>query len=225
MNSLLPNMKKISLIFVLALLAGTGYAQEIRLNTYAGYVFDDKVDNYYSSSSYFEGKILGGFRWGAGLEYHLPGTTKAFELQYLRQDTSAPITYLDGSLGGGQVQRSTFDLAENWVMLNGTNYFPVGDVAEPYFGFGVGMGIFAATNPDNRRTQNATKFAWSLRGGSNFWFSEKVGLKVQASLISAVQGAGGGLYFGTGGAGAGVSTYSTMFQFGFDGGLVFRFPK
>lgn len=218
-------MKKILLVFSILLLSATSQAQELRLNTYAGYVFDDKVDNYYSSSSYFEGKILGGFRWGAGIEYLLPNTTKAFELQYLNQQTTAPITYLDGGLGGGIIQNSIFDLSENWIMLNGTNYFPVSEVAEPFFGLGVGMGIFKATNPDNRRSQNATKFAWSLRGGSNFWVSERVGIRIQASLISAVEGAGGGLYFGTGGVGAGVSTYSTLFQFGFDGGLVFKFPQ
>ncbi|WP_111670371.1 porin family protein [Algoriphagus litoralis] len=218
-------MKKIALVFVLVICAVTGYSQELRLNTYAGYVFDDKVDNYYSSNSYFEGKILGGFRWGAGIEYQLPSSTKAFELQYLNEQTTAPITYLDGGLGGGIVQNSVFDLSENWIMLNGTNYFPVSDVAEPFVGLGIGMGIFKATNPDTRRSQNATKFAWSVRGGSNFWFSERVGIRIQASLMSAVQGAGGGLYFGTGGVGAGVSTYSTLFQFGFDGGLVFKFPQ
>ena len=39
--------------------------------------------------------------------------------------------------------------------------------------------------------------------------------------MSAVQGAGGGLYFGTGGGGVGVSTYSSMYQFGLGGGLTF----
>lgn len=218
-------MKKITMIFVLALIAGTAFSQELRLNTYAGYVFDDKVDSYYSNSSYYEGKIMGGLRWGAGIEYQLPGTTKAFELQYLRQDTNAPVTYVDSGILGGQIQTTDFDLSANWIMLNGTNYFPVSEVAEPYFGFGIGMAIFDTYNPDNKNSNGATKFAWALRGGSNFWFSEKVGLKVQASLMSAVQGAGGGLYFGTGGAGAGVSTYSTMYQFGFDGGIVFRFPQ
>ena len=33
---------------------------------------------------------------------------------------------------------------------------------------------------------------------------------------------GGGLYFGTGGAGAGVSTYSSYYQFNLGGGLVFK---
>ncbi len=218
-------MKKITMLFALVLIAGAAYAQEVRVNTYAGYVFDDKVDSYYSSSSYYEGKILGGFRWGAGVEYQLPNTTKAFELQYLRQDTSAPIVYQDGGILGGQIQNTEFDLAANWIMLNGTNYFPVSEVAEPFFGFGIGMVISDITNPDNGNNDGATKFAWALRGGSNFWLAEKVGIRIQASLMSAVQGAGGGLYFGTGGAGAGVSTYSTIYQFAFDGGLVFRFPQ
>lgn len=218
-------MKKVASMFVLALLAGSAFSQELRLNTYAGYVFDDQVDSYYSSSSYYEGKILGGLRWGAGLEYQLPGTTKAFELQYLRQDTSVPLSYLDPGIGGGTLQQTEFDLSANWIMLNGTNYFQVSEIAEPFVGFGIGMGIFDARNTNNGTENGATKFAWALRGGSNFWFSEKAGVRIQASLMSAVQGAGGGLYFGTGGAGAGVSTYSTMYQFGFDGGIVFRFPR
>ncbi|MBC6367408.1 acyloxyacyl hydrolase [Algoriphagus sp. AK58] len=218
-------MKKITLILCLALMASTSFSQELRLNTYAGYVFDDKVDNYYSSNSYFEGKILGGFRWGAGLEYQLPGTTKAFELQYLNQNTTAPIRYLDSGIGGGQIQEADFDLTANWIMLNGTNYFPVNEKVEPFFGFGIGMVIFDVTNPKNGNNDGGTKFAWGLRGGSNFWVTEQVGIKIQASLLSAVQGAGGGIYFGTGGTGAGISTYSTMYQFGFDGGLVFRFPQ
>lgn len=218
-------MKKITLLFVLALIAGTTFSQELRLNTYAGYVFDDQVSSYYSSTSYYEGTIKGGLRWGAGIEYQLPNTTKAFELQYLRQDSNIPIEYIDSGILGGQLQNKDFDYTANWIMLNGTNYFPVSEVAEPYFGFGIGMAILDVSNPDNGNSEGSTKFAWALRGGSNFWISEKVGLKVQASLMSAVQGAGGGLYFGTGGAGAGVSTYSTMFQFGFDGGLVFRFPR
>ena len=117
----------------------------------------------------------------------LPGTTKAFELQYLNQQTTAQVTYLDAGIGGGQIQNSTFDLSENWIMLNGTNYFPVSEVAEPFFGFGIGMGIFSATNPDNGKSQNATKFAWALRGGSNFWVSEKVGIRIQASLVRPVE--------------------------------------
>ncbi|GAB2481455.1 outer membrane beta-barrel protein [Algoriphagus taiwanensis] len=217
-------MKKLLIILCSFALAWNASAQEIRLNTYAGYVFDDRVDSYFSSSSYYEGTIKGGFQWGAGLEYKLPNG-KGIELQYLRQDTQAPMIYQDGGILGGQLQRTTFDLANNWIMVNGNNYFQVNDKVEPYFGAGIGMVISNVDNPDNGRSQNFTKFAWALRGGSNFWLAEKVGIKLQASLMSAVQGAGGGFYFGTGGVGTGVSTYSTIFQFGFQGGLVFRFSN
>src|SRR5690606_14822052 len=112
--------------------------------------------------------------------------------------------------------------AINWIMLNGTKYFPVTEVVEPFVGAGLGMGIFKVNNPDNGNENSATKFAWNIRGGSNFWVAENVAIRLQASLYSATQAMGGGLYFGTGGAGAGLSSYSTMYQFGFEGGLVFR---
>jgi opacity protein-like surface antigen len=217
-------MKKSLLVLFLAVISSAVMAQELRLNTYGGYVFDDGVDSYFSSSSFYDGTIKGGFRWGAGLEYHIPAKA-AIEIQYLRQDTNAPVIYQDGGYLGGQLQNTNFDLAINWIMLNGTRYFPVNETVEPFMGAGIGMGIFALDNPDNGNSNNATKFAWNLRGGTNLWISENVALRVQASLFSAVQSVGGGLYFGTGGAGAGLSTYSTMYQFGFDGGLVFRIPR
>ena len=58
----------------------------------------------------------------------------------------------------------------------------------------------------------------------NFWASEKIGIKLQAQLLSVAQATGGGLYFG-GGAGVAVSSYSTIYQFGLGGGLVFRFGQ
>lgn len=217
-------MKKLFLFLGFCVLATLSFSQEIRVNTYAGYVFDDKIDSYYSSNSFYEGTIKGGFQWGAGLEYRLPNN-RGFELQYLRQDTQAPTIYQDGGILNGQLQQTTFDLSANWILLNGLNYFEVNDKVEPYFGGAVGMVISNLDNPDNGNSSSSTKFAVGIRGGSNFWLSEKVGIKVQASLLSAIQGAGGGFYFGTGGVSTGVSTYSTIYQFGFSGGLTFRFPQ
>ncbi len=215
-------MKKL-IIGAIAFLGMTilGQAQEIRLNTYAGYVFKDKVDSYYSSSSYFEGTIQDGFRWGAGLEVHIPNRG-AVEIQYLRQETNAPTRYADGGFLGGVPQFTDFDLTINYILLNGTRYVPTGGAFEPFFGAGFGLGIFNVTNPENGNDRSSTKFTWQLRGGSNIWLGDRVAIRVQASLLSAVQAVGGGLYFGTGGGGAGLSTYSSMYQFGFDGGLVFR---
>ena len=106
-------------------------------------------------------------------------------------------------------------------MLGSNRYFGMDSKVEPYGGVQAGMAIFNVENPDNGKSGSETKFAWGLKLGVNIWASEKMGIKIQTGLLSAVQAAGGGLYFGTGGAGAGVNAYSTFYQFTIGGGLTF----
>jgi hypothetical protein len=150
----------------------------------------------------------------------MPREDMGVELLYYRQDTEAPITYWRPS--DIAVQNKTVQLGVNYIMLAGNRYLKPGQKVEPYGGFMLGMAIFSNKNPSPGGEDGATKFAWGVRLGTNIWASEKVGLKIQAQLLSAVQGMGGGLYFGTGGSGAGVSTYSSLLQFGLGGGLVFK---
>ena len=214
-------MKKLLFsLIVLTAAATAAHSQNTRLNVYGGYVFDDKVDNYYSANQYFQGKIKGGFLWGGGLEFRLH-EYYGLELLYQRLDTHAPLEYFD--YNENEVKHTNFDVGINYIMVGGTRSLrPPSGKAEPYGGFLLGMAIIDAKNPDNGRSDNATKFAWGLRLGTNVWASDRVGIKLQAMLLSIPQGAGGSLYFGTGGAGAGVSTYSTMLQFGLGGGLTFK---
>jgi hypothetical protein len=194
------------------------FAQGISLNGYAAYVFDDQFDTYYTSNQYLEGKIKGGLMWGVGLEFRIREDYGA-ELLYFRQDTEAPIRY---EFQVGQ-NNKVIDLGVNYIMLGGVRYFTVmSDKVEPYGGLMLGMAIYENKSPDPDDPSSATKFAWGLRLGTNIWVSDKVGIKLQTYLVSAVQGAGGGFYLGTGGAGAGVSTYSSLYQFGLGGGLVLR---
>jgi hypothetical protein len=188
----------------------------IRLHGYALYAFDDKVDSYYSTTSYFNGTIKGGFEYGGGLEVLL-SPAQGIEVTYLRLDSEAPMEYYDDG-----VEFTTFDLASNYILLSGNRYLVVNPKIEPYAGLQAGMVVFNLKNPDSGATGSSTKFAWGLRAGINIWASEKVGIKLQAGLVSAVQSVGGGFYFGTGGAGAGVSSYSSFYQFNLGGGLVFN---
>ena len=212
-------MKTILSILMLAFVI-PAVSQNIRLNLYSGYVFDDKVDSYYDAGNYYDGKIKGGYQWGVGLEYAaIPNM--GIEISYLRQATNAPTTYLQTGQAGG-VKTSNFDMNLNWIMLGGNRYLkkPGGKV-EGFGGLMGGAVIVDFHNPDNGRSNSATKFAWGLKGGANIWASSKVAVKLQAQLMSAVQAVGGGLYFGTGGAGAGLTSYSSMLQFGLGGGLCF----
>lgn len=189
-----------------------------RLNGYATYAFDDnRVDSYYSSSSYFEGKVKGGFQYGGGLEI-LPFPKAGIEIFYLRLDSNAPIYYWDYSDEGFV----NFDLAQNWLMLSFNKYLPLSPRFEPYGGAQVGMNIINVEDPESLYTNRATKLAWGFKLGLNAWANDVVGIKLQASLLSTVQGVGGGLYFGTGGVGAGLSAYSSYYQFNIGGGLVFK---
>jgi hypothetical protein len=219
-------MKKFILI-ILCLSATCAFAQtsqkqaangpSLRLNGYATYAFDDNhVDSYYSTTSYFDGSIKGGFQYGGGLEI-LPYPMLGAEIVYLRLDSKAPMTYYNG----GEVH-TNFDLAQNFLLFSANKYVPVNPKVEPYAGFQIGADFINVNNPDKNNSSSTTKMAWGIKAGLNIWVNEKVGIKMQAGLLSAVQAVGGGVYFGTGGAGAGVSGFSTYYQFNLGGGLVFK---
>jgi hypothetical protein len=220
-------MKKLLLAIAIFMVVGAK-AQNMRLNGYALYAFDDRVESYYSNTSYFEGKIKGGLIWGGGLEF-MVHPQYGIELSYLRMDTKAPMTYYSNQPPAG-VKNSEFDVAINYLLLGGMRYQEVKPGIELYGGLQLGAAFIGATRPANsivgEASDDATKFAWGLRGGANIFPNDgKVGLKLQLGLLSAVQGAGGSLYFGTGGAGAGISTYSTFLQFTAGGGLTFKLGK
>lgn len=216
-------MKK--LITVSLMLVGiTAYAQKspsFRINVNGGYVFDDEVDSYFSSTAYFYGTVKGGIQYGVGFEYMVQPTLGA-EISYLRLDTKGPTTYYDIGAIPDPVKSAEFRMAINYFFLGTTRYFPVSAKLEPYFGAQLGVGVIGVSNPTNGKGDINTKFAWGLKGGSHFWVSESVGIKLQAALQSMSQAVGGGLYFGTGGVGTGISSYSSVLQFSLGSGLVFK---
>jgi hypothetical protein len=237
-------MKRILLaLFIPLVICGASYAQdtiivkstpppatpppakagkEKRINLYGIYTFDDSFDSYYDNDSYYEGKIKGGFQYGAGIEFMLK-PTYGLELLYIGQQTTAPTTYYSPGAFGGGTEAATLDLNFNFAMLAfGRHMMKPGSAFEGYGGLMLGALFSNAHNPLNGDSNSGTRFAWGARLGGNIWLSEKLALKLQGQLLSAVQSVGGGLYFGTGGAGAGVSTYSSMLQFGLGGGIVFK---
>jgi hypothetical protein len=213
--------KKIILGFIfLAGIASLSTAQNVRFNAYTAYVFDDNVDSYYDPYNYYNGTIKGGFQWGGGLEF-MVNQTKGVELKYLRRDAIAPMEYYKD----GRVQEKDFELAMNYILLGGSNYFKTGGKVEPYAGAAFGMNILTLKNAEPGVDNTTTKFAWGLKLGTNIWASDKVGVKLQADLLSVVQSAGGSFYFGTGGTGAGIAAYSTVYQWVLGGGLTFKLGK
>lgn len=199
-------------------------AQDLKINTQAGYVFDDRFDSRYDDFNFYYGKLKGGFQWGGGLEY-MVDEDYGIEVSYIRQKTTVPLNYY---YYGRQFQN--FNAGINYILLGSNRYIDLDSkMVKPFVGFQAGLFVAHwsnpySSNPDNvyNGSGNITKFAWSAKMGTELWFSDAVGLKLQAQLLSAVQSFGGGFYFGTGGTGAGLSANSSIFQFGLGGGLTFK---
>ena len=184
-------------------------AQTAKLNLYGAYVFRDKFpySTYYSS----EASIDDGAMYGAGLEIGLRPHS-GVEILYLNMPTTGTVHGYNG------FKNISEDLKVEYIMIGGMGYKPLGSgKASGFGGLLLGAGMF------NSDGVHATKFALGGRLGLLIDANDKIGIRLGAQLLSPIQGAGGGLYFGTGGGGVGVSTYSQIFQFGFFGGLSFSF--
>lgn len=215
-------MKKFYLSLVaLLVFTSLSQAQNIRLNLYGAYAFADRFDSYYDYNDYYDGKIEDGFQWGAGVEYMSRPNT-GIELIYIRQDTDAPTYYLaDGYFANERF--TIFDLGINYIMLGANQYFKTsGAPIEGFIGVSGGTMIANIDNPDNGNSEGTTKFAWGAKIGGTYWLGPNLGIKAQALLLSAVQAMGGGFYFSGYGPSAGLSSYSTIYQFSLGGGLVFK---
>lgn len=209
-------LRKFAYLTLLLLVAAPASAQVIRLNLIGGYTFRDRfpLGGTYQGFTWREGAINDGAHFGGGLEFEVR-PNKSVEIYYQMQPTTGEIQT--------SVDRYSTDVTVNYLMLGGLGYQPF---SENLKGFG---GLLVGAGWANSDWGSSTKFAWGGRLGLMISPSERVGIKLGAQLLSPVQGASGGLYVsgGTGGVntGAGISTYSTIYQFGFFGGLTFSFPQ
>jgi opacity protein-like surface antigen len=208
-------MKRTITVALFLVVVCSAFGQEKRINLYSAYVFDDSFETINSSTSYYNGKIIGGYQWGAGVEVK-PNEELGVELLYIHQNTNAPVAYYDLT-----AKSRDLDIGVSYILLGGNRYMKTGKV-EPYGGILLGAAVFNNQHPQSGEGTSETRFAVGARLGVNVWTSDRVALKLQAMFLSSVQGVGGGFYFGTGGAGTGVSTYSTITQLSLGGGLGFR---
>jgi len=182
----------------------------ITLLTFESYTFPDEFD-----TEYGYGKIQDGFQWGGGLEFGL-SDVMAVELIYQNLKTDA---YYDGFLDN-EIKRYTGNVGLNYILLGVTRYAPLNDKVAGFGTFDMGVGIL---NPSGSlESEDVTRFTLGGRLGVRIMASEKVSIRIHGQVLSPVQWAGGGFYFGSGGSGAGVTTGSTIWQFNLGGSLNYR---
>ena len=214
-------MKKIFLLLVLAGTMTTMMGQHARLNFYAAYTFDDGFDVVSDANTYYNGTVKGGVQWGAGLQYMFNKQSSA-EVLWLHRTTTVPANFKFGS--NTQLRSETFDLKHDFIMLSGDGHFGNGGKAEGYAGVMAGVLISNLEAPSLGKSSSNTNFAWGGRVGTNIWFSPKLGLKLQALILSASRATGGDYYWSWYGP-IYLTEYSTLWQFSLGGGLTFKLGK
>lgn len=208
-------------VLLVAIIAGVASAQNYRIDVYSACTFNDKVNSHYSSGNYYDGTINGGYQWGAGIEY-MVSSTKSIEIKYLHQNATVPMVFFDGSTKRLQ----DFNLGLNYVLLGWNNYFKTANKKiEPYVGAGLGVALINVKNPYFSGSSSFTKFAFNLKAGTNIWVTKRLGIKLEANLISAVKAASNGFCFNNDVAGASLTSYKTIFQPGVGGGLTYKIGK
>lgn len=216
----------VSLGFVSQLSAQNDNESEIRLSLYGMYTFEDSFDSYYDYGNYYQGVIQDAMTYGLGFEFEVRRDV-FLELSYLREITNAPTQYYNGGIF---TKYADIDLKINYLMIGGNHSFSKpGSKVEGFAGFSLGMAIVDIDYNDGLSNSyindRVTKFAWGMKAGAIVWATPKFGVKLQAQFLSVAQSVGGGYYFGTGGSGAAVSTYSSIYQFSLGGGLVYSVGK
>jgi hypothetical protein len=204
-------MKKISIVLVVLFAAISGLkAQTISVNAFGGYVFDDKLnfDNAYA-------QLKGGGFWGASIE-GISHSGGALELLYQYQSTNIPVySYIKGN--SVLLNSGNEGAVISYLLLNGIQYFKINDTAEPYAGIGAGA-MFVSANSG----KSATKFALDFKGGVKIRTNGPISFKLGAQLLSSLQQSGTYYYYYYGVPYA-YAAYTTIWQFGFTGGIAYDF--
>jgi len=183
---------------------GAGILPKASLSLFGGYTFQDRLE---FSDAY--GYLRDAGHYGVSLEYFAHRAQSA-ELLYQRMDTKIPLYTPDGRPVNDQNNKA----ALNYIMLGSVRYLPLRHTVAVFGGADIGICVLT-----NKTDYTATKFAFDIKAGVKVKTPGKVGFKAQAQLFSVVQAVGGGMYVGTGGAGYGISTYSSVWQFGFTGAI------
>lgn len=205
-------MKKILLTLMLLVAIVMNSSAQIELNAYAGYIPGAKFSYVYSGGARL--KIEGGGNFGFAIGKVLPNTMTV-ELSYNHFASTL-------SQDGGLTVFDPRDIIVDYYQLGVLKPLMEGDTFIPYGLFSLGASRFDAEGA----SQDYWRFAINAGLGMKYFFTDKLGIRIQARILMPLYfaGAGFGCGIGTGGSscGAGVGMGSEILQADFTGGVVLR---
>ncbi|MBK3516537.1 hypothetical protein [Carboxylicivirga marina] len=187
----------------------TPVGRRIELTPVYGYSLNGSVNLYRANFKMENAEHYGGI---LSVEV-MPGVLGEFS--YTRSNTTA--RFEDFVAG----ESNYYDMSIDYFQLGGVKELKKGPVV-PF-----GMVSLGATWFNMKDESDHVSFSAALGGGLKFFFSDRIGIRMQGRLLLPMYFSGGGLFLGIGSGGpsggVSISTGVLAVQGDFSGGLIFRF--
>jgi len=185
------------------------FAQELRIIPFYGYTIQDRVP-LYEGDLY----IRDASQFGGQLQF-LPNEFSAVSFMYKASqpdiDLKSYVYYL------GDIDNVATNVG--YYMFGFTRF--LNGTSEKVSPFGSLMLGWSTWKPEGYNSYSRFTMGFDL--GVSVGLTERIGLNLRSELMMPIQGTGAGVFCGTGtGCGASVSTYSSITQLGFSGGIEIR---
>jgi hypothetical protein len=192
----------------------------VEVTPFGGFQWVTRTTNYYGG--YISTKDGMNFGVAVDFELHRDGE---LELLYINFPSEAKAVIESGAFTSFATQY--VDVTSQYFQAGYLRTLHKGGKVEPFVSGSLGAALFSGS--DVRLANGTTiqggelwRFAFTFGAGARIYFSDRIGLRLQARLMAPVYFSGGGLYFGTGGAGAALSGGIPLLMGDFTAGLIIR---
>ena len=193
------------ILFVLAIsmaLIQTSYAQKVEITPQYGYQVGAKY-NYYGGYLKLKSSDQYGLTFGIN-------ATDDITVEFMWAQQNTDIRIKDFQFAPQETELT--DVVVNHYQIGAIHMFGYSE-ARPFVGLSAGWSTF---NPDLNAYDGTTTFTLGVSGGLKYFFTDRIGIRIQSQLLMPVSW--GGAYIGSGGGG--VTAGGSILQLNFSGGLI-----
>lgn len=198
-----------TLFFALAI--GAPASAQLEASFSYGYRFGGSLP-VWVDNSYGELRVNESDAFTGDVRYRVGGTT--LTASYTRQSSAVDL------VGSGFFDREKlFDANIEYITVGGCRGAYSNTGFNPFTCMELGVGLLT---PQVADLLNEVKLSAKLSGGFNYFFTERVGLRMSLGLLTPLQFGSAGIFCGSGGCNIGVGSSSQIVQGDLSGGIVVR---
>jgi hypothetical protein len=196
-------MKNILLVITICIvLTNMTWAQKVEITPQYGYQVGAKY-NYYGGYVKLKGSDQYGLTFGIN-------ATDEITVEFMWAQQNSKVSVQDFQFYPRETELT--DVVVNHYQIGAVHMFGYSE-ARPFVGLSAGWSTF---DPDMNIYNGTTTFTLGVSGGLKYFFTDRIGIRIQSQLLMPVSW--GGVYVG--GGGTGVTAGGSILQLNFSGGLI-----